>query len=968
MADPTSLAPLTTQAVQGATNAPPQPDEDELFRRLLNGDASVQLVNPKSTTAMGGTNVPDVRNMPSVLAGQVVGEQTMAAAKFRQSAERPGVELDTEEGAPAWLRFAAGFHREREDQLAFWRQKYGQDKVDVVDGKFVLRDVPDDKGKLRDVLVDEEKLTGKDVLDTLGDAPELILSVLAARRMAARNAGLVAQSLAASLTFSGTGAAKDVAMRQSIDQPVRPAEIAAARGVEASTDLLFSAIPPSLRGVINMGRRPFGVAPGILPLEGIEGQRFIREQTGIEIPLSLAERTGSQPFARAEAYVERIPVARRPVQRTKEDKIAKIREVQTFLMEGTPPSSTEVGERAVGAIRKEIEPTVKGVENAASTAERSAAMEVHRPLSQRVGASMSPLELGDTIAKRAQEKLASVREESKKLYDAVYEIPEARQDVFDLAPVAAKAREILKKLPSVPEQPKTVESALVDQFGKAQTVTIPGRPDARDPISELIKSELLGRMESLAQRGDQKTRLFDLVQMRDRIWDLAGSGAITDMPTKDLKSLSAAITEAIEGGVDKVGGPLRQKLHEANKYYRENMPKFEQPGVVDLLSQEPGVAARRESIVASIFSSGKGSAGRYRQLKELLGDDDEAIKNVRQYFLDNIAEKAVDPVTRTVDFKDVLNSMQKLNPDIKKDLFGSGAFNIEDAARLGLVAQGKVDYDAVKNLIQSNQLTRRNVQALITEQRNLDDLMRNQIKKAVKEGSIDSSTINPDEFVNRYILNTEIPAKDVREAMRVMQSSDDPTLVRDIRRKTLEDIFRKAQKTGVADGVGGEDITRRVQGDVTREIDPQKLSLVFDKRENVERLREVLSPMQFDLISALVKVGGASAKSQALAGAAGAFASGSLLKDMVTSLTGSADVAKFYVLGWMLTDDRVIRTLTKARDPLEMKKTMQALILTPEFSRALVDDYPNDLERANLLKDIRQTFAERPGATITGMP
>lgn len=929
-----NLLPRAQNAVKSNT---PKMSLDEAYDRFLAGE-DIKLVGPTDT--LPKTNVPDIRNAPSSSQGQLVDADTAAMSAFKQEATRPGTPLDVSSGAPTWERMVANRFSQKAEELDYWRQLYGPDKVDVVNGKFVLRDLPDldNPGKTKDLLVDEEKVTGKDMAVLLAEAPELALSIAASLRYGGAN--LLRQSAVGAAAYSGLGGLTEMVARGASGMDPRIGEEVVERGKEAALDTATGAalggIGKGIQNLINVGRFPLSGGTS-RALEGQLGRQELGAKMGEDWVASLAERTGNQSFATAESYAEKIPLVRGSIQNLREARIAQERRFQRQMM--GDEKFPDFNRRTMESLGKEVKPQMEAVEMARKGAVKSASKETIGALETPVGTKgLSSLDLGTRLQQGAQEELTKFKTERDRLYSLVDELPEASQDVFPLKPVAARAKKILDELPSVPGE------------------------EGREIMQEFATPALRGLLETTAARGNQKTRLSDLVRARDRIWDMIGkSEALPDVSTKDLKELSNAITQAIDQGAKALPDQeLSKRLTAANEFYKKNIGRFEQKGVRELLVP-PGERGEvnLESYANSIFAGGKGSAERFNKLKEFFGGGSQAVADIKQYFLDNILDRGVDPVTRVADFKDILTSMQKLSPEIKKELFGNAGItqNIEDAARFGLVAEGKVSMDAVKDLIASNQLTRGNINNLIQEQAKLDSMLQNQVKKAVADGFIDPSKINPDEFVERYLLDPKIPVKDVREAIATI-SADNPELLSDIRRKTLSDTWRKVQRTSLTSGAGGEDVFRRGQGDLTREIDPQKMILLLDDPKERARLETILGEESYRDLKNYVRATGARAGADALGGMAGAQARGSIIGNLVNGLDGLSKLAQWKLASFILTDQRIINQLSRPKPPVEMKKFIRALTMTPQFARAMVDDMPDELERAHLAREISETLGK----------
>src|SRR5690606_15647107 len=99
------------------------------------------------------------------------------------------------------------------------------------DGAGLIMRIKNEAGEDRDVLVDERKLTLKDIADLAGDAPQVAAGIVAAYFTGGMN--LIPQAVATAGATAATGAVQDAAVRASRGQEIDPVEILTARSVGA---------------------------------------------------------------------------------------------------------------------------------------------------------------------------------------------------------------------------------------------------------------------------------------------------------------------------------------------------------------------------------------------------------------------------------------------------------------------------------------------------------------------------------------------------------------------------------------------------------------------------------------------------------------------------------------------------------------------------------------------------------------
>lgn len=915
----------------------------------------------------------DIRNVPSSDIGVLVSPNEFENTGFEQRATRSGVPFDPAGEAPSLDRLLAGTIRSKMDQLNFWRSKYGQDKIDVVDGQFIIRDVPNDQGELRDIPVDPMGGSfGNDVLDLMGEVPEMILALAAARKgeSAAMRAGLgrfgkfFTEAASAGLAFSGAGALKDIGQRATLSpdgvdlQDVR--EIGMMRGGEAAFEAGVGTLLPAGLGAILSKLSP---NPRTLSaIEGADAIQRIKSKTGQELPQSLAERIGSQSLARAEAFLEKFPWTRERIAAMRKARIDAERRLQEFFMRGPEPEAGELGERAVGALQSQLRPSQSAVKSARKDAIQSAADESVAPLMEARGQSRSALDLGESLRSGAVKRYDTFKADSRKLYDAVYELPEATQDVFSLGPVAGQAREIIEKLPSTPAQAKKVPG--FDAYGSPTEVTVTPEAGAREQMKELTPAGILSIVEPLAGRKGQKTRLFDLVQSRQRIFDLINTAQpISDIPQGDLKQLAGSITEAIQKGADELpSGELKNRLEAANAHFRDKIGTFQQKGIEELLVDPKEQRSNlSEQLVSQIFSGGKGSAARYKQFKDFYGEKSPEVNDLRQFFLDSVLERGTRSGTRTVEFGEVRDALRKLAPEISNDLFGGGTRNMIEAANLGSLvdADKRVNIDEIKALILDNKLTASNVRRLAQTEDALDRELRNQIKSAVVQNRLDPAQVDPAEFVDRYLLSDKVNNADIKDAMRAFESSGDPRLAQAVKTKFLADLFRRSSVTGDA----SEDLTRRALGQQSRELDPQKFSLLFDSPDTRGRVKAVLGDESYELMRDFSLAVSGRGMKDTMAGAAGSLAAGNFLNELILFTGGLKNSAKYLVASFILSSPQTVRLMRNASSipeqaGLKSRALMQSLVMSPLFVEELFDNVNDPMQISAIAADLKENLID----------
>lgn len=916
-----------------------------------------------------GTSQPiDVRNMPSSDRGQVLGPVPFEQARFVSRATRPGVPLDITSGAPASLRAQASqFPEDPESQIAFWKDRLGNDKVDYIDGRYVLRNVPRKDGSISDLVVDEEQLSGADLADALRDAPELLTSILtsvpgpgaALTRGAQFMKYAVWPSIKSALGFQATRQAKDVITRVFSDVPVTPNSIMSS-AEQALWDTAFgtvlAAAPIGVGAAAQKARqslvKPAQLAQqglespsGVVQAEGILAREALARQTPVgDIPVTAGQLTGFVPWIRIQQIAEKVPILGTRLAAIKARGLVKERELQRYLVP-SEPASQSLGQRLLTELRQ----PVQRYEQELSELKRLLGDEQTAKLAQRFAL--------DTPEVSGMQAATALKESTEGVYDAwradnavnygrVYAMPEATDRSISLAGLKKTLndvvlerqakREVLADLPlgASREGPSGVSTS--------SDVTLGGVAEAP------VRGTLPGGISSLAQQvesmGDFAT-LQELVDLRGRINDAIKDPDI--LPGVDdymRKRLSGSITDAIKSYASKVPNKdFKAALDLANSRYAEKVDLFESPGVRQLLLPREGrFAVNLDEYADSIFRSGRGAVDRYQRVKNLLGENSDAINLFRRHFLQRLGAPAINSLNRSLDFSKLAEavSTKRLPKEIADDLFPNSRDAIQEAARLGEFSQGRVSYDDIASLISQDKLTVEALTKIKDAQERLDGLLRNDIFKAVSEGKIDDILVQPDTFVDTIVMSPKVPLGQLKDAFDLINFRN-PALADDIRFKYMSKMFREA-----ADAGSPENLTLSALGRVERDIDPKKFAAFFDGPDKQARLREILGPQRFEILNNFNKHLATRSFAQEAAGSAGGIFSGTFLLNMLNAKNWGKGL-QITAMAALLSDSKLLRIISTpppagVEPGLWNRYLMRTAVLTPEFRRKLASELPDE--------------------------
>lgn len=929
--------------------------------------------------SMGTSHPVDMRNVPQRSAGwtpaagpppqpqgELLDPGTFEQQQFRSRAERPGVPLDTASGMPFSQRaLASQVPDDPEAQIAFWKGKLGSDKVDLINGRYVLRNVQKKDGSVADISVDEEGLSAGDFADALRSAPELITSIALSTPGPGAAAGRGGQLLKyavwpavkSALGFQATQQSKDLVGRLWLDVPVKPEQVMS--GIEqAGWDALFgtalAAAPIGVGALANTARKsltkPAAMAAagmdmpqGLVQAEGILARENIAAATGNNIEVSSGQLTGFAPLIRFQQIAEKVPFFGSRIAAAKARQAVGEREVQRFLISSEPEAE------ALGrALITELRVPLQRAEQELSEMKKFLGDESSAKLAQAFSLNTperSGFEAALGLKQGADFNYQEWRAENSVNYGKVYELPQATDRSIPVEPVKKRLDDIVLE--------RQAKREMTMDLPPGESTDLPTR-SVGDPndislgglVEQPIRGTLPSGIESLSRQiqglGPHAT-LQELVDLRGRIQDAISNPDI--LPGVDdfmRKQLSSAITGTIKDYTDRASNrELKQALEFANQRYAEKVDLFDSPGVRDLLRPREGRhAINLDEYASSIFRGGKGAVDRYQRVKSLLGTGSNEVRGFRSYFLQQLGKSAVNPVTRSLDFETLADTVTKVPKEIATDLFPQSREAILEAVRAGQFARGKLDFDMVSELMSKDQLTRTGIQQIATKQSQLDDTVRNQIMRSVRDGKIDDISVQPDAFLDTILLSPKVPASQRKDILDLIHFRN-PALSDQIAAKYMSKLFRQS-----ADTSAQENITLAALGRVERVLDPKKFSEAFNGPEKQALLRDVVGEQRFKILNDFSKHLATRSYAQDVAGAAGGLFGSNFLLNILSMKNWTTGI-KLGAMSALLSDSKLLRLMTTPPPsgvalPLWNKYLLRTAVLTPEFRRSLAAEFSDE--------------------------
>lgn len=909
------------------------PAKNEDLTKWLTGEAqpprrALDIGSPARAVEMEDAETR--RQMSQQAQDEATRRKNAAQEAFLKTNTEGGVPLDTEGGAPAGTRAKLSFERDINKQAEYLAKQPGVLKVRKTnDGEGLIMRVQGEKGE-RDVLVDERKLTLKDIADLAGDAPQVAAGIVAAYFTGGMN--LIPQSLATAGATAATGAAQDVAVRASRGQDIDPAEIAAARGTGAVVDAAIPLIPGGAKRVAQRLVAPFAKNAGPLEREAADAAGRL----GIE--LSAAQRTGSPLLARAETFASKLPGGGALVsQREAQDNA--IREAQELILGGK--LNDVPTEQAVADAVQPIVAAERETARSAAASERTAAADAaQKQLISAIDSgvtptSVQPSEAGGLLRKKVSTLRDQFKAQSRANYDEVYnkaggefvEVPldavktlldEIRENTSEAAVKAAPGIRRVQSLGnSLPAGgTKTVASPILDQFGQA-----------------IMQQEKLPNGLPLNQ----------VIELRSLINDQIGRGeAIGSIPDRYLKRLAGALTESIEGAVNKVeNAEVKTALKRANAYYRENVPKFEQRGVSELFAEETGAGFVDDSRIVRRVFDGQGDLDLLKRYESLLGPGSSEYKALVRSGVNRIIQDSTPLGEKFIDAGSFLQRLRSMDPEVRQKVFGGIEPDLVNSARLLEVARGKkVNAEDLQTIMTAGPKdAAKKLQSAITKEEAYDRAYNTRLIRQLTDGTFDGASLNPDEFVSRFVENAS--AMEARRVMTMVRASS-PEAAEAVRRRTIANILNKAGSREVKP----EDAVNDSLGNLGYE------SLLKTMRADREKLTAIVGKDTMDQLADLTKVEAVRAKAAEQGGMAGQLVYSNILAALMSGeIKEVPRIIKNRVVAAFLTAPGTKQWLAQTTLIPATPAARTAVFASPPILRALAEEFSEEPDKLGQFLD-----------------
>jgi hypothetical protein len=855
---------------ESATNTPSS--QPVTSQNEFSGTQPAQPAQPSLTPKT------DVASLYQSIPSPIAKLEEMKKAKderYIQANKEPGTPLDIETGASPWERFWVGSIRDKDSALSYMQKKYGPKNVRLdKEGDFVFR-VPDSEseGKMKDIKFHPNKISWGDATELAANIPEIaggILAIMGGRKVPQVGKlkgflGLSRDVVAGAAGAESVGAAKDIGLNTlEQGQPNIP-ETAKDRGVMAASDVSLG------YGTYGAGRffkflgSPFSGSKGPIQFKMDEARDFFKNNPkyGLDVPMSASELTGSPILGRAEVYTEIQPGGYGPLKKLKgeqEQSLLKLQKIMTGY--GPPPSDADILKR----VQLGVSPTLTGAETGLSSAKKEVAQSAEKIIGENVSALSTPeMQLyrdatGREVRAGVIARQKSAMDEASALYAKADELG-AKDKTIDGTYLQKQLKSVIKDLPS----------AKVSKISEVTGDTLKGTKV--EPLQKWPPDKLVGRIQEILDLKNPQFSISDLKQMRSDIYDdIAKSPGVPDLKAHYLSQVGDAITKTINQSIEKMpSGDLKVALQGADKFWKEKVVPFNRPGITELFRREGEAGfVSDDEVITRIFSTAKTpsiSTQNYKLMRETLGADSPEFSKVKRSLLDHIIE-GNKTTEDTIDARGLINTLKDLRTNyrtVADDVFGTKLNSLFQEAKSIDLGGSKISAEDLQGLLDSKSPTIEKLKTLVVKQQKLDELYRNNLLSDISKNKLVPGSINPTDFVSRFIENPKTSEEDIKGVLSLLAHS--PSTLEDIQTKTIQTILDSAgtRVTGANISKTFSEQSSRVASStgIVKAIDkiggPKKLQILIgnEKYNELEQYFNLVSGTEYKYASSGYTMAGA---------------------------------------------------------------------------------------------------------------
>lgn len=829
MAQPINVADMPEQEflnlVRGLQGEPTRPKDD------LPGS-----VTQETRDALG--RMTDALNVR-------IGTDTVSEEGKRMGI-RPGIFLDTQKGVPGRVRFQLGLDENQLNQFKYLNEVYGLGNVDLSDdGRFIIRNQPSSTG-VEDILVDPYGFDPGDVSQLGAQSGPMALGAAGAVASSFIPGGpilrVIASSVGGGIAQELAGGVQDAATRWVRNNTVNASEIAKERAKMAVVDAVL--------GVAAAGGAKAGtkVAEGIAGALGFkvgstatkEAAQEVAEKTGVKFTLSPGQESESKLLLRGENILASRPGSASVMdeivakQQANEDELRRVfldlpRTMTDDELRAALPKADEVGQQALGRLRKDAIDVSERVGTAVEDVRRAGTAEAQMIGDVDLTNPLSSTDVGRALRARATGDFGEFQTTMGARYEEFLSRPEIRSRTIPGNDIAAAA--------------KAVENAFVPKARKGAVTT---------PLEGFVPNQFRSKLEELKSLRGKQTSVADLKIIRTSIDNSIKEGiAIPGTDVAQLEALRGVVDDGITQALrnmDKLPSAYRDTApltiwNELRSDYAKGMERFNRKPIREMLVRQGETGSLGDTALAErIMGNSPEALDNYNAYKEFFGDKSPEFQSVMRRARERTLVTALDKETGYIGGLELKNRLSDLRPEVAEELFGAKEQELLKIGSILEKTKGNLDLEELAELANQRGFTASKIGALIDAEEQRVKAYGNKLIKAAANGTLDAEKIKPSEFVRT--LRTMDP-DDAQRVMGVL--SDRPDLVQQIKQLGVEDIWGRIQ----AGAAGHERISSRLlnealqgdKGDVQRRT--WETVIGRDTVEAMEATVKMLSSREF---------------------------------------------------------------------------------------------------------------------------
>lgn len=808
----------------------------------------------------------------------------------------PNIPVDLKSGIrDPEIRAKAAFRPTTDDKFLFLEERF-PGKVFKRKGQLFVRQPNADGTGEVDILFDEDKFTGSDFVDMVGQIPEVAAAIGAA--FLTKNAGPLKQIFTSNLAGSGIGAAQDTITRKIDDADVNAGETALRRGSELLSGMAIDGVLLGAtklgRNILNTAQAPFGGSAGDLQKNALQSIDELKKDFGVEIEATPGMITGSPAAIRAEVFSQAVAPGGKLAK--KNQKIVEdLKNIQDLLTKPDadilePEQMVRDFTEVFAQERNEILKKVHGINQSLSVELQK---DFQQQLREATGkpAIRSLWESGNEIRKAIEAKNGQIRAANSKLYDNAFNaIQQAGGGKIDADKLIESIQKTLKGFP------EDTKGRIIDELfpsisnrfrkgaarrGSTQD-TETGEIDPAEPITFAEGKKILNQINEQIKFGSP--------------------GGGVDQGT--LKRLGGLLSNELDKSISSSEfKEARKLLRLADADFKSNVLPFRESGVRELFTKptERGFVPN-ENVIFDLLNP-KGGITKIRQLKSVLGPDSDQFKTIKRAFMDKVLERSITD-TGKISGREALEALNKIDRDLTQELFGKDAIKflsrMKTLAGLHGKIGGELPMEDVRKLAtitsekEANDLAMAWRAATVAE-RIKERNYKNKIIGAVIKGDAEEEIIDPKQFVDLFYRQAT-----PRELSQVMNRIEDPRLHESLRISVITDFLQRAQKLKTPQ----DKILAAKGSDTLISIGEASSQL----KKELSKLDKILTQKDIKNIRNLISVEAARQQRDITGGMAGGLAAGETTSDIVAGnikerKTGLLKAIQYRIISTALASD-----------------------------------------------------------------